>query len=95
VPPQLSYKRANHDNLHVRGYRARGNINTPLELTILNAIGRFNLCLDVIDRLPKPKAAAAHVKDWLHNEIVNSLNYAYSEGIDRSEISNWTWPRTD
>jgi xylulose-5-phosphate/fructose-6-phosphate phosphoketolase len=90
---KLTYKRANHDNLHVHGYRERGNINTPLELSIINAIDRFNLCIDVIDRVPKLRTTAAHVKDWLHDEIIDSLNYAYSEGIDRPEISNWTWPR--
>ena len=90
---KLTYKRANHDNLHVHGYRERGNINTPLELSIINAIDRFNLCIDVIDRVPKLRTTAAHVKDWLHDEIIGSLNYAYSEGIDRPEISSWTWPR--
>ena len=62
---KLTYRRTNHDNIHVRGYKEKGNINTPLELAILNQVDRFNQAIDVIDRVPKLQAAAAHTKEWL------------------------------
>ncbi len=89
---KLTYKRSNHENMHVHGYRERGNINTPLELAILNGIDRFNLCIDVIDRVPKLQATAAHLKEWLISQIIENRSYAYAKGIDKPEISNWTWP---
>ncbi len=89
---KLSYRRTNHENIHVRGYKEKGNINTPLELAIINQIDRFNLAIDVIDRVPRLQNTAAHLKDWLKNQIINHLNYAYAEGIDSEEIRNWTWP---
>ncbi len=89
---KLTYKRSNHENMHVHGYRERGNIDTPLELAILNSIDRFNLCIDVIDRVPKLQATAAHVKEWLQNQIIQNLDYVYREGVDQPQITNWTWP---
>jgi xylulose-5-phosphate/fructose-6-phosphate phosphoketolase len=89
---KLTYQQTNHSNIHVHGYRERGNINTPLELAIINQIDRFNLCIDVIDRVPRLQKTAAHVKQRLKEQIIENLNYAYAAGIDRSEISNWTWP---
>ena len=92
---KLTYRRTNHDNIHVRGYKEKGNIDTPLELAILNQVDRFDLAIDVIDRLPTLRERAAHVKDWLKEQIIESLDYAYAEGVDRPEISNWTWPAAD
>ena len=89
---KLTYKRRNHDNFHVRGYKEKGNINTPLELAILNQVDRFNLAIDVIDRVPKLQAAAAHTKQWLQDQIIECINYAHSNGIDAPELRNWTWP---
>ncbi len=89
---KLAYRHTNHGNFHVRGYKEKGNINTPLELAIINQIDRFNLAIDVIDRVPHLQRTAAHVKDWLKEQIVENLNYAYREGIDREEVRNWTWP---
>ena len=77
---------------HVRGYKEKGNINTPLELAIRNQVDRFNLSIDVIDRVPRLQAPGAHVKEWLKDQITDSLNYAYTEGIDKPEIRNWRWP---
>jgi xylulose-5-phosphate/fructose-6-phosphate phosphoketolase len=90
---KLTYKRTNHDNFHVRGYKEKGNINTPLELAILNQVDRFNLCIDVIDRVPGLQSSAAHVKEWLKDEIIDSIAYAHAEGIDREEIRNWVWTK--
>jgi xylulose-5-phosphate/fructose-6-phosphate phosphoketolase len=89
---KFTYRRKVHDNIHVRGYKEKGNINTPLELAILNQVDRFNLAIDVIDRVPGLQASAAHIKEWLKDQIIDSINYAHTEGIDRPEITNWTWP---
>jgi xylulose-5-phosphate/fructose-6-phosphate phosphoketolase len=89
---KFTYRRKNHDNFHVRGYKEKGNINTPLELAILNQVDRFNLAIDVIDRVPKLQAAAAHTKQWLQDQIVECVNYAHENGIDAPDLRNWTWP---
>jgi xylulose-5-phosphate/fructose-6-phosphate phosphoketolase len=89
---KLAYRFRNHDNLHVRGYKEKGNINTPLELAILNNTDRFSLVIDTIDRVPKLQTTAAHLKEQMKNAILDNLAYARSEGIDRAELSNWTWP---
>ena len=91
---KLSYRRTNHANIHVRGYKEKGNINTPFELAIINQVDRFNLCIDVIDRVPKLQGVGAHMKDRLKSEIIESLSYAHKEGIDRDDIRNWIWPET-
>ncbi len=89
---KLSYRRRNHDNLHVRGYKEKGSINTPLELAILNQIDRFNLAIDVIDHVTRLRSVGAQVKEWLKDQIIASINYAHAEGIDKEEIRNWKWP---
>jgi xylulose-5-phosphate/fructose-6-phosphate phosphoketolase len=89
---KFTYRRTNHSNIHVRGYKEKGNINTPLELAIRNQVDRFNLAIDVIDRVPKLQASCAHLKEWLKAQIIESINYAYAEGIDKPEIRNWKWP---
>ena len=72
---RLTYNRTNHKNLHVRGYKERGNINTPLELAIENEIDRFTLAIDVIDRVPKLQAIGAHAKEKLRNLQINCRRY--------------------
>jgi xylulose-5-phosphate/fructose-6-phosphate phosphoketolase len=89
---KLTYRRTNHDNIHVRGYKEKGNINTPMELAILNQVDRFDLAIDVIDRVPKLQATGAHTKEWLKEQIIDSINYAHEYGIDRKEIREWKWP---
>jgi xylulose-5-phosphate/fructose-6-phosphate phosphoketolase len=88
---KLTYRRRNHENIHVRGYKEKGNINTPLELAILNQTDRFDLALDAIDRVPKLRETAAHTREWLKDQIVESVNYAHQNGIDRPEITDWKW----
>ena len=90
---KFTYRRTNHANIHVRGYIERGNINTPLELAIRNDVDRFHLAIDVIDRVPRFQGTGAHLKEWLKGQIIENTNYAYSEGIDKPEIRNWTWPK--
>jgi len=89
---KLAYRFTNHENLHVRGYMERGNINTPLELAMLNGIDRFSLVIDVIDRVPGLAARAAHLKEEMKNAIIDNRNYAHTYGTDRAEITNWVWP---
>jgi xylulose-5-phosphate/fructose-6-phosphate phosphoketolase len=89
---KLVYRRSNQDRIHVRGYKEEGNINTPLELAILNQIDRFNLVIDVIDRVPKLGSAAAHVKEKMKNAIIKYLTYSHEHGTDPDEITHWKWP---
>ena len=89
---KFTYRRTNHANIHVRGYKEKGNINTPLELAIRNQVDRFTLAIDVIDRVPKLQGPGAHLKEWLKTQIIESIDYAYAEGQDKPEIRNWKWP---
>ncbi len=89
---KLAYRRTNHVNMHVRGYKEFGSINTPLQLAIENQTDRFNLAIDAIDRVPRLRATGAHVKDWLKNQICENLDYALANGIDQPGIRDWKWP---
>jgi len=89
---KFTYRRTNHANIHVRGYKEKGNINTALELAILNQVDRFDLAIDVIDRVPRLQGPGAHLKEWLKGQIIESIDYAYAEGVDKPEIRNWRWP---
>ncbi|XGV97848.1 MAG: phosphoketolase [Leptolyngbya sp. BL-A-14] len=88
---RLTYRRTNHCNMHVRGYKEKGNINTPLELAINNQIDRFSIAMDVIDRVPKLRVAGAHAKEKFKNEQILCRNYAYEYGEDRPDILSWKW----
>ncbi len=89
---RLAYRRTNHNNLHVRGYKEKGNINTPLELAINNEIDRFSLAIDVISRVPRLQVAGAHVKEKLRDMQIECRNYAHEHGIDKPEARDWKWP---
>ncbi|MGF6920480.1 phosphoketolase family protein [Paraburkholderia sp. 40] len=89
---KLAYRFRNHENLHVRGYKEKGNINTPLELAILNQVDRFNLVIDVLDRVPRLQGRSAHLREDMRNAIVSNLNYAHTHGTDRAEVADWVWP---
>ena len=89
---KLAYRFKGHENMHVRGYKEKGNINTPLELAMLNETSRFNLVIDVIDRVPSLRTKGAHIKEEMKNAIIDHMNYAHEHGTDRPEIVNWTWP---
>jgi xylulose-5-phosphate/fructose-6-phosphate phosphoketolase len=88
---RLAYRRTNHHNLHVRGYKEKGNINTPLELAMRNEIDRYSLAIDVINRVPGLLVAGAHVKEKLRDMQIECRNYAYENGIDPAEIREWRW----
>jgi xylulose-5-phosphate/fructose-6-phosphate phosphoketolase len=89
---RLAYRRTNHANFHVRGYKEKGNINTPLELAINNNIDRFSLAMDVIDRVPRLQKIGGHAKDRFLNQQIECKNYAHQYGIDQPEAAGWTWP---
>jgi xylulose-5-phosphate/fructose-6-phosphate phosphoketolase len=89
---KLAYRRTNHDNMHVRGYKEYGDINTPLDLAMRNQIDRFDLVIDVIDRVPRLQVAGAHVKEHMRSQIIENTAYAREQGIDKTEITNWKWP---
>ena len=89
---RLAYRRTNHANLHVRGYKEKGNINTPLDLAISNEIDRFSLAIDVINRIPRLQVAGAHVKEKLRDMQIDCRRYAHQYGIDDPALAEWTWP---
>jgi xylulose-5-phosphate/fructose-6-phosphate phosphoketolase len=89
---RLLYRRTNHKNVHVRGYKEEGTTTTPFDMTVLNELDRFNLADDVIDRVGRLQAQSAHVKDWLHNKLIEHKQYIMAHGEDLPEIRNWKWP---
>jgi xylulose-5-phosphate/fructose-6-phosphate phosphoketolase len=89
---RLTYKHANHSQFHVRGYKERGNINTPLELAIENEIDRFSLAIDVIDRVPRLAVLGAHAKQRFRDLQIDARNYAFEHGTDTPEYDDWVWP---
>ena len=89
---RLAYRRANHNNIHVRGYKEHGSINTPLELAIINNIDRFSLAMDVVNRVPRLQRIGGHAKERFLNEQIGCLDYAHQYGIDKPEAAEWRWP---
>ena len=89
---RLAYRRTNHDNIHVRGYKEKGSIDTPLELAIDNNIDRFSLAMDVVDRVPKLQKIGGHAKERFLNQQIECRNYAHQYGIDKPDANDWTWP---
>jgi xylulose-5-phosphate/fructose-6-phosphate phosphoketolase len=76
----------------VRGYKEQGNIDTPLEIAIKNQIDRFNLVIDVIERVPELLVSGGHVREKMENAIIEHSTYAFENGVDKPEITNWKWP---
>ncbi|MFA6358533.1 MAG: phosphoketolase family protein [Candidatus Omnitrophota bacterium] len=88
---RLLYRRTNHKNIHVRGYKEEGTTTTPFDMTVLNELDRFNLADDVIDRVGRLQNQAAHAKEWLHNKLIEHKQYIITHGEDMPEIRNWKW----
>jgi xylulose-5-phosphate/fructose-6-phosphate phosphoketolase len=88
---RLTYRRHNHDNLHVRGYKEEGTTTTPFDMTVLNNLDRFSLAADVVDRVPRLQRTGAHFKQFLRNKLVQHKQYIREFGEDMPEIRNWTW----
>ena len=89
---RLAYRRNNHKNMHVRGYKEKGNINTPLELAINNQVDRFSIAIDVVDRVPRLRVAGAHAKEKFRNAQFACRSYAHEMGVDPPETTDWRWP---
>ncbi|MDP1948478.1 MAG: phosphoketolase family protein [Nitrospirota bacterium] len=88
---RLTYRRTNHKNLHVRGYKEEGTTTTPFDITVMNDLDRFHLVGDVIDRLPQLGARAAYAKQWLGEKLIEHKQYISEYGDDLPEIRNWRW----
>jgi xylulose-5-phosphate/fructose-6-phosphate phosphoketolase len=89
---RLTYRRTNHNNLHVRGYKEEGTTTTPFDMVVRNDLDRFHLVQDVIDRVPKLGYAAAYAKQALRDKLIEHRQYVTKYGIDMPEIRNWKWP---
>jgi xylulose-5-phosphate/fructose-6-phosphate phosphoketolase len=89
---RLTYRRPGQHNIHVRGYKEQGNINTPLELAIRNQTDRFSLVIDAIDRMPRFRVIGSSVREAMLNQQIACKNHAWDFGIDNPEVANWQWP---
>jgi xylulose-5-phosphate/fructose-6-phosphate phosphoketolase len=90
---RLTYRRTNHDNLHVRGYKEEGTITTPFDMTVLNEMDRFHLAMDAVDRLPQIGGKAAYIKQACRDKLIEHGEYIRVYGDDMPEIRNWTWQK--
>ena len=87
---RLTYRRTNHNNLHVRGYKEEGTTTTPFDMVVLNDLDRFHLVIDVAERLPKI-VRAAELKQTMRDKLVDHKHYIAEHGEDMPEIRNWKW----
>ncbi len=88
---RLTYRRANHANLHVRGYKEEGTTTTPFDMCVLNDLDRFHLVMDVIDRVPSLGYRAAYLKQEMQNLLIEHTRYVREVGEDLPEVRNWVW----
>ena len=88
---RLTYRRKNHENLHVRGYKEEGTTTTPFDMTVLNQVDRFSLAIDVIDRVPRLSGVAGHAREQLKNKLIEHRRYVRTHGEDMPEVRNWQW----
>jgi xylulose-5-phosphate/fructose-6-phosphate phosphoketolase len=89
---RLAYRRTNHANLHVRGYKEEGTTTTPFDMAVLNDLDRFHLAGDVVDRVPRLRRVGAHFKQFLRNKLIDHKQYIIEHGDDMPEIRDWKWP---
>jgi xylulose-5-phosphate/fructose-6-phosphate phosphoketolase len=88
---RLTYRRANHDNIHVRGYKEEGTITTPFDMTVLNDLDRFHLVMDVIDRVPEAGGPGVYLKQQMQDKLIEHRQYINLNGQDMPEVRNWRW----
>jgi xylulose-5-phosphate/fructose-6-phosphate phosphoketolase len=91
---RLTYRRNNHHNLHVRGYKEEGTITTAFDMTVMNDLDRFHLVQDVIDRVPTLATRGAYLKEAMRDKLIEHKQYIYKHGIDMPEVRNWKWSPT-
>jgi len=91
---RLTYRRTNHRNLHVRGYKEEGTTTTPFDMVVLNDLDRFHLAQDVIDRVPQLGAKAAYFKQAIRDKLIEHRQYIEEHGEDMPEITGWRWGGT-
>ena len=89
---RLTYRRTNHDNFHVRGYKEEGTTTTPFDMTVLNDLDRYHLASDVVDRVPRLQTIGGHFKQLLRDKLVEHNQYIRQYGEDMPEIRDWKWP---
>jgi xylulose-5-phosphate/fructose-6-phosphate phosphoketolase len=89
---RLTYRRANHDNIHVRGYQEEGTTTTPFDMVVLNELDRFHLALEAIERVPDLSVSAARIKQGFRDKLVEHTRYVRAHGEDMPEIQGWIWP---
>ena len=88
---RLTYRRNNHDNIHVRGYKEEGTITTYFDMTVLNDLDRYHLVMDVINRLPEPGINGLNLKHLMEEKLTEHRKYIDKNGVDMPEIQNWKW----
>jgi xylulose-5-phosphate/fructose-6-phosphate phosphoketolase len=88
---RLTYRRSNHGNFHVRGYVEEGTTTTPFDICVMNGIDRYDLAVDVIDRVPRLRTIGAHARDRLRDQLIEHRQYVHTHGEDLPEIRNWQW----
>jgi xylulose-5-phosphate/fructose-6-phosphate phosphoketolase len=91
---RLTYRRTNHGNIHVRGYKEEGTITTPFDMTVLNDLDRFHLTMDAVDRLPQTGDQGLALKRHLKEKLAEHRKYIRLHGQDMPEITNWRWTCT-
>jgi xylulose-5-phosphate/fructose-6-phosphate phosphoketolase len=89
---RLTYRRTNHANFHVRGYKEEGTTTTPFDMVVMNDLDRFHLVMDVIDRVPHLERIGAHIKQTMRNKLLEHKQYISIHGDDMPEIRDWKWP---
>jgi xylulose-5-phosphate/fructose-6-phosphate phosphoketolase len=89
---RLTYRRTNHANLHVRGYKEEGTTTTPFDMVMMNDLDRYHLVMDVIDRVPGLGPRAGHVRQLMADSRTRARQYTREHGEDLPEVQHWTWP---